>query len=217
MGGIWEMSAWQLIKAGGPVMVPIVLCSLFALGIFIEKMIFFASIKTNVATLKQRVFESIKNNNIKEAVQYCDQSRSPIAKILRAGLVKFGSSRDSIKESIEGVSLIEVPKLENRLSALATIAHISPLLGLLGTATGMMACFQTIHLRAASLNPVTPGDLAGGIAEALLTTIAGLMVAIPAFVAYNYFVSLVNRQVLDMEHAATELVNFMCQFTEASV
>lgn len=217
MGGIWEMNAWQLIKVAGPVMVPILLCSLFALGIVLEKLIFFASIKTNVAQLKQQVFELIKNNDIKEAVQFCDQSRSPIAKILRAGLIKFGSSRETIKESIEDVSLFEIPKLENRLNALATIAHISPLLGLLGTATGMTVCFHTIQVRTASMNPVTPGDLAGGIEEALLTTVAGLMVAIPTFVAYNYFVNRINHQVLEMERAATELVNFMCQYTEASV
>jgi biopolymer transport protein ExbB len=217
MGGIWEMNAWQLIKAGGPIMAPILLCSLFALGIVIEKAVFFSSIKTNVLTLKQNVFALIKNNQIKEAVALCDKSRSPIAKILRAGLVRFGANRESVKESIEDVSLFEIPRLESRLSALATIAHIAPLLGLLGTVTGMTACFHTIQVRAASLNPVTPGDLAGGIGEALLTTVAGLMVAIPTFVAYNYFVNRINHYVLEMERSATELVNFMCQFSEASV
>ena len=217
MGGIWEMNAWQLIKAGGPIMVPILLCSLFALGIIIEKLVYFASIKTNVGVLKKSVFDLIKNNNIKEAVQICDENRSPVAGILRAGLIKFGSSRDSIKEAIEDVSLFEIPKLESRLSALATIAHISPLLGLLGTVTGMTASFHMIQIRAASLNPVTPGDLAGGIGEALLTTVAGLMVAIPTFVAYNYFVNRINHYVLEMERAATEIVNFMCQMTEAGL
>jgi len=86
---------------------------------------------------------------------------------------------------MEDVSLFEIPKLESRLSALATIAHISPLLGLLGTVTGMTASFHTIQVRAAGLNPVTPGDLAGGIGEALLTTVAGLIVAIPTYTAIN--------------------------------
>src|SRR5262249_14591407 len=144
---------------------------------------------------------------IKEAVQLCDQQRAPVAKILRAGLIKYGSSRNDIKESMEDVSLFEIPKLENRLSALATIAHITPLLGLLGTVTGMASCFHTIQVRAASLHPITPGDLAGGIMEALLTTIAGLMIAIPTYVAYNYFVSRINQVVLEMERAGTELAN----------
>jgi len=215
MGGVWEMTAWDLIKAGGPIMIPILLCSFFSLGIIIEKLVYFSSIKTNIFELKKQIFELVRNNNIKEAVQLCDQHRSPVARILRAGLIKYGSSRENIKESIEDVSLFEIPKLESRLSALATIAHISPLLGLLGTVTGMTSCFHTINVRAASLNPVTPGDLAGGIMQSLLTTVAGLMVAIPTFVIYNYFISRINHYVLEMERAATELVNFMCQITES--
>ena len=117
---------------------------------------------------------------------------------------------------MEDVSLFEIPKLESRLSALSTIAQIAPLLGLLGTVTGMTASFHTIQVRASSLNPVTPGDLAGGIGEALLTTVAGLIVAIPAFVAYNYFVNRINHVVLDMERGATELTNFMCQISETT-
>jgi len=217
MGGIWEMNAWSLIKSGGPIMVPIILCSVFALGIVIEKLLYFAFIKTNVSRLKKRIFDHIKNNRIKESIEICDANRSPVARILKAGILKFGASREEIKESMEDISLFEVPKLEGRLSALATIAHISPLLGLLGTVTGMTASFHTIQVRAASLNPVTPGDLAGGIGEALLTTVAGLMVAIPTFVAYNYFVHRTNHFILEMERGATELVNFICQITETQM
>ena len=215
MGGIWGMNAWELVKMGGPLMVPILLCSLFALGIVIEKLIHFSTIQTNAAQLKANVFGLIKNNKIKEAVQLCDANPSPVARILKAGVLKFGTPREEIKESMEDTSLFEIPKLENRLGALGTIAHISPLLGLLGTVTGMTTCFHTIQVRAASLNPVTPGDLAGGIGEALITTVAGLMVAIPTFVAYNYCVSRISRFTLEMERAATELVNFMCHMAEA--
>jgi len=213
-GGIWEMNAWSLIKAGGPIMAPIILCSIFSLGIVIEKLSYYMYIKTNVPKLKKQVFDFIKNNRIKESIDLCDGNRSPVAKILKAGILKFGSSREEIKENIEDSSLFEIPKLESRLHAMATIAHISPLLGLLGTVTGMTASFHTIQVRAAGLNPVTPGDLAGGIGEALLTTVAGLMVAIPTYVAYNYFVHRTNTYVLEMEHGATELVNFLCQWGE---
>ena len=213
-GGIWEMNAWSLIKVGGPIMVPIILCSIFSMGIVIEKMLFYMYIKSNVPQLKKQVFDYIKNNRIKESIDLCDSNRSPVAKILKAGILKFGASREEIKESIEDSSLFEIPKLESRLNALATIAQISPLLGLLGTVTGMTTSFHTIQVRAAGLNPVTPGDLAGGIGEALITTVAGLMVAIPTYVAYNYFVHRTNTFVLEMEHGATELVNFLCQLTE---
>lgn len=212
--GIWEMSAWQIIKSGGPLMLPILICSIFALGIIFDKLIYFARHQTNVIKLKEIVFEAIRDNNIKQAVEHCDQHRSPVAKILRAGIIKFGSPREAIKENMEDASLFEIPKLESRMSALATIAHISPLIGLLGTVTGMISSFHTIQARYASLNPVTPGDLAGGIGEALITTVAGLMVAIPTFVAYNYCVHRINQFILDMERAATELVNFLCQMME---
>ncbi len=214
--GLWGMSAWDFIKAGGPLLIPILLCSFFALGIFIEKISYFASIKTDVVLLKKRVFDLIKNNQIIEAIKLCESDRSAVAKILKAGLLKFGSSREDIKESIEAVSLLEIPKLEIRLGALATIAHISPLLGLLGTVAGMTSIFHTIQIRAASLNPVTSGDLAGGIYEALLTTIAGLMVAIPAFIAYNYCIARTNHIILEMERVATELVNLMHHISEAN-
>lgn len=216
MNGIWEMSPIKLIQAGGPIMIPIILCSLFALAIVIEKIIYFSLIRTDTKSLKQNVFEQIKNNKIKEAIHSCEENKSPVGKILKAGIIKFGSSREEIKENIEDVSLYEIPRMESKLPALATIAHISPLLGLLGTVTGMTASFHTIQVRAASLNPVTPGDLAGGIGEALLTTVAGLMVAIPAYVAYNYLVNRINGFVLEMERAATELVNFMCQVTDST-
>ncbi len=216
MGGIWEMNITSLIKAGGPVMYPILLCSFFAVGIIIEKLIYFMSIRANPVKLKHEIFELVKNNKVKDAIHICDHRRSPVAKVLKAGIIKFGSSREEIKESIEEASLFEIPKLESRLGALSTIAHITPLLGLLGTVTGMTASFHTIQVRAASLNPVTPGDLAGGIGEALLTTVAGLIVAIPALVAYNYCINRINHIVLDMERAATELINFMNQVTHAT-
>jgi biopolymer transport protein ExbB len=118
---------------------------------------------------------------------------------------------------MEDVSLFEIPLLEKRFTALGTIAHVAPLLGLLGTVTGMAASFHTIQVRAAAMNPVTPGDLAGGIGEAMMTTVAGLVVAIPTYVAYNYLVSRVNNFVREMEHAGTELLNLLCHILETRV
>ena len=216
MNGGWEMNAWQLMLAGGPIMAPILLCSLFSLSIVIERMWYFKNISTDVPRLKQQVLDLIKANKIKDAVMVCENNPSPVAKILKAALTKFGSSREDIKEHIEDVSLYEIPKLEMRLNALATIAHLSPLLGLLGTALGIAACFYTIQARASALNPITPGDLAGGMGQALLTTIAGLLVAIPTSVVYNYLLHRVNYFILEMERGATEIVNFMFQFSETN-
>jgi len=214
---IWEISAGELLKLGGPIMIPIIICSIIALGIILGKFIYFSSIQTNTHKLKQEVFDLIKNNKAKEAIELCQNNPSPVAKILKAGILKFGSSREEIKETMEDVSLFEIPKLEKRFTALATIAHITPLLGLLGTVTGMTGSFYTIQARAATQNPATPGDLAGSIFAALLTTVAGLMVAIPTFVAYNYLVSRVNAFVLEMERAATEILNFLCHISESDL
>lgn len=207
--GVWNMSLWELVVAGGPLMAPILLCSVVALAIVIAKLMYFASIRTDIAALKSYVFECVRRNDIKAALERCRTDPSPVAKVMAAALSRFGQPRHMIKEAIEEISLIEVPRLEKRFTALATIAHVAPLLGLLGTVTGMTGSFQTIQMKAASLNPVTPGDLAGNIAEALITTVAGLSVAIPTFVAYNYLVSRVNIIVLQMELAATELTNLI--------
>ena len=213
---IWEFNLKDILFDGGPIMVPILICSVFALAIVISKLIFFAKITTDTHKLKQDVFHLLKDNKLKEAVRLCETNATPVARILKGGILKFGCPKDEIKEAMEDVSLFEIPILEKRFTALATIAHIAPLLGLLGTVTGMTSSFHTIQIRAASMNPVTPGDLAGGIGEALLTTVAGLVVAIPTYVAYNYFVSRVNHFIREMEHAATELLNFMYHLTETN-
>jgi len=207
--GIWQMNIWQLILAGGPLMFPIILCSFFAVAVTIEKFIYFQMIKVNPVQLRRDVFDLLRKNKIKEAIVYCEESSSPIAKVLAAGLSKFGSPKEEIKEALSDASSFEIPKLERRLTALATVAQIAPLLGLLGTVTGMASAFHVIQVRATSMNPVSPGDLAGGIWEALLTTVAGLMVAIPTVIVYNYIVSRVNKFVLEMEKSATELVEYL--------
>ena len=208
---LYRMSFWQVFLAGGPVMWPILLCSIFALAIILEKFWHLNKIRIDTQKFLSDILDKIKRHEIKEGLQICDKTNSPISHILKAGILKYDRAREKIKEAIEDASLYEVPKLEKNLSTLATIAHISPLLGLLGTVTGMVRCFQTIQAKATSFHPVSPGDLAGGIWEALLTTVAGLIVAIPTFVAYNYLVSRVNNFILEMEKASTELVNFLTE------
>ncbi|OGX14961.1 MAG: hypothetical protein A2166_03425 [Omnitrophica WOR_2 bacterium RBG_13_41_10] len=205
------MGLWKIFLAGGPVMWPILLCSIFALAIILEKFWHLNRIKIDTQKFLSDILDKMKRHEIKEALQVCDSTKSPIAHILKAGILKYDRSREKIKEAIEDASLYEVPKIEKNLTALATIAHISPLLGLLGTVTGMVRCFQTIQAKTSAFHPVSPGDLAGGIWEALLTTVAGLVVAIPAFVAYNYLVSRINSFILEMEKASTELVNFLTE------
>lgn len=211
---VWEINLLDLIKSGGPIMIPILLCSFFALTIILEKLYYFSFVRKNTVQLKVKVFDYVKSNKTKEALELCENNPTPLAKILKAGLIKFGASREEIKESIEEASLFEVPKLEKGLTALSTIAHLAPLLGLLGTVVGVAVSFHSIQLRAAALNPLTPADLTFGVWQALITTIAGLIVAIPAYLTYNYFVSQAGAFILEMERGATELINLLCHLTE---
>jgi biopolymer transport protein ExbB len=208
---LYKMSVWQVFLAGGPVMWPILLCSIFALAIILEKFLYLRRINIDTQDFLKKVLEQMKRHDTKEALQLCDSTKSPIAEILKAGILKYDRPRQQIVEAIEDASLYEIPRIEKNLNALATIAHVSPLLGLLGTVTGMVRCFQIIQAKATSFHPVSPGDLAGGIWEALLTTVAGLIVAIPTFIAYNYLVSRINHFILEMEKASTELVNFLTE------
>ena len=207
----YKMSAWQILLKGGPLMWPILLCSVFALAIILEKFWLLHRIDVNTQGFLSKILDKMKRHDTKEALQICESAKIPIANILKAGILKYDRSRSQIIEAIEDASLYEIPRIEKNLPLLATIAHISPLLGLLGTVTGMVRCFQVIQVKAAAVYPISPGDLAGGIWEALLTTVAGLLVAIPAFVAYNYLVNRINQFILEMEKASTELVNFLTE------
>ncbi|MFC1807418.1 MotA/TolQ/ExbB proton channel family protein [Candidatus Omnitrophota bacterium] len=202
---------FDMIVKGGPVMYPIILCSIIALAIVIERVFQLYHARIDTRKFMDEIANVLRRNKIMEAIETCDNTPGPIAHILKAGILKHDRARAEIKEAIEEAGMYEVPRLEKNLTALATIAHISPLLGLLGTVVGMVGCFQVIQEKSTSLNPVSPGDLAGGIWGALITTVAGLIVAIPTYVAYNYLVSRVNNFVLDMERSATDLINILTQ------
>ncbi len=200
---------WEFMQKGGPIMWPIFICSILAFAIVIERMIRLRREQIDTKSFMEQISKSLKRNKIMEALELCERTPGPIANILKAGILKHDRPRQEVREAIEDASIHELPRLEKNLPVLATIAHVAPLLGLLGTVTGMVAAFQVIESKASSLNPVNPGDLAGGIWEALLTTVFGLCVAIPTYVAYNYLVSRVDGFVLDMELSATDILNIL--------
>jgi biopolymer transport protein ExbB len=208
---LYRMSLWQLFLAGGVLMLPIFLCSVFALAIVYEKLWYLRRIKIDLQDVLSSILERIKRNDIKEALSICDKAAVPLTRVLKAGILKYDRSRTQIKEAMEDASLYELPQLEKNLSLLATIAHICPLLGFLGTVTGLIRCFQVVQARQAAMLAVTAADLASGMWEALIATAAGLLVAIPAFIAYNYLITRVNNYISQMEKASTELVNFLAE------
>ena len=206
-----NMNAWQIFLAAGPLMWPILLSSIFALAIIIEKVWFLGAIKIDMQDFLAALLDKMRRQQVKEALEICDKTKSPVAAILKAGILKYDRPRQQISEAIEDASLYQIPHLEKNVPLLAMIANTAPLLGFLGTVTGMIRCFQVIEVKAGSAYMVSPGGLAGGIWEALLVTAAGLVVAIPAFIAYNYFVNRINEYIRDMERVSHELVNALTE------
>jgi len=187
----------------------IVLLSVLAMAVIIERIYHLNRSRIDANKFMDDITNVLKRNKIIEAIEMCNKTPGPIAHIIKAGILKHDRSKPEIKESVEEAAQLEIPRMEKNLPILATIAHIAPLLGLLGTVTGMIKSFQVIQQKALSMAPVNPGDLAGGIWESLLATVAGLAVAIPTYVAYNYLVSQVDNLVYDMERSATDLVNLL--------
>ncbi|MDP3804836.1 MAG: MotA/TolQ/ExbB proton channel family protein [Candidatus Omnitrophota bacterium] len=198
-----------MIQRGGPMVYLIILASTLAFGVVIERVYHLNRARIDSNKFMDEVTNILKRNKIIEAIEMCNATPGPIAHIVKAGILKHDRSKPEIKESVEEAAQLEIPRLERHLPVLATIAHITPLLGLLGTVTGMIKSFQVIQQKALAAAPVNPGDLAGGIWEALLATVAGLAVAIPTYVAYNYLTNQVDTLVYDMETSATDLVNLL--------
>ena len=187
----------------------IILLSIIAFGIVLERIYNFNRARIDAQKFMDEIVKHLKRNKVLEAVEMCNHTPGPIAHIIKAGILKHDRSKPEIKEAIDEAALLEIPRLEKHLPIIATIAHIAPLLGLLGTVSGMIKAFQIIQQKALTATPVNPGDLSGGIWEALLATLAGLAVAIPTYVAYNYLVNQVDNLVYDMERSATDLVNIL--------
>ncbi|MEJ2196111.1 MAG: MotA/TolQ/ExbB proton channel family protein [Ignavibacteriaceae bacterium] len=198
------MGLYELFVKGGVIMWLILACSVLALSVVIDRFIVIRKAKINVPAFMVRLRGLIKKQDISGAVSVCMQENSPIANIIRKGLKKYRFGHDRVKESIENAGKQEISKLEKGLPILASIAGIAPLLGFLGTVTGMITAFMTIEDLAGAANP---SDLAGGIWEALLTTASGLIVGIPALAFYNYFANRVKRLVGDMETVANDVVD----------
>jgi len=196
----------QWLAQGGFLMYVILGCSILGLGIFLEKVFHLHRAAIEPGPFLREIRGLVQAGDISAARSLCGRTPGPVAHIVQAGLARAGYPRAEIKEAIQDAGLREVSRLESRMGVLATVAHISPLLGLLGTVLGMIRSFQAIERLQGAVNP---SDLAGGIWEALLTTAFGLIVALGAFVGYNYLVSRVGRIVMEMETSAVELADLL--------
>jgi biopolymer transport protein ExbB len=195
----------DFIIKGGPVMAPILLCSVISLAIIVERCLSLRRQRILKYEILLRIEELLRDRKIPEATTLCKRYPSSMTRILLAAILNHDKTRQEIKEIIEDAGRHEVPVLERYLPVLGTIATISTLLGLLGTITGMIKTFNVI----AALGYGHPEALAGGISEALITTAAGLGVAIPTVVVYNYFTSKVDSLVIEMEKNSLRMLNIL--------
>src|SRR3954463_13265672 len=206
------MSLPLLIKNGGPVFLVILVASAVAIVVFIERFLHCHRAQINSAEFLNGVRTVLKRDNVVEALSICDATPGPVARLVKTAILNRDHGRERIRESLEEAGLTEVPRLEEKLNLLATIAQLAPLFGLLGTVIGLMETFNSIQEAGVMAHA---GQVSHGVWRALICAAAGLAVAIPAHAGYNYLVSRVNSIVLDMERAATEIVNIITDTSPA--
>jgi biopolymer transport protein ExbB len=195
----------ELLQAGGWLMWPILACSVIAMAIVVERLWAYRSRKVLPSNLVAQIWQLHQKQELTPAHVATVRKSSPLGRILAAGLVNLQHPREVMKEAIEEEGRQVVHELERYLNTLGTIANISPLLGLLGTVIGMIKVFAAIT----SAGVGNPAVLAGGISEALITTAAGLSVAIPAVIFHRYLSGKVDRIVVRMEEQALKMVEVM--------
>ncbi len=194
---------YDILVKGGPVLWVIIALSFAGVAIVIERFLYFKKIRVDEEKLFLRIKTALEKRHFDEAMSICDNNISPMSALVRAGIEYRDYPEASQKEVIKDAANQEVPLLERNLSALGTITHIAPLLGLLGTVTGIMKSFDVLG----KLGSVSdPSVLAAGISEALITTVAGIVVAVPAVVFYNLLVNRVNLIIIRMENRVNELI-----------
>jgi biopolymer transport protein ExbB len=196
---------WEIVQAGGPLMWPIILCSIVAAAIILERLWTLQDRRVLPADLTQKVWKLVETDQVNDKVIQALEQNSPLGRLLAAGLAYRHRPREMLMERLEDTGRHVVHELERFLNTLGTIAGVSPLLGLLGTVTGIIKAFNAINAGGAG----DPRMLSGGIAEALVATAAGLCVAIPSLIAYRYLRGRVDRIVVEMEKNALRLADAM--------
>lgn len=198
----------SFMTQGGPVLWLLLLISALAIAVFVERLVHYHRAQINSTEFLNGIRTVLRRENVVEAISICDATPGPVARLVKAAILNRDQDRDRVREAIEQAGLVEVPRLEEKLNLLATIAQIAPLLGLLGTVLGLIQVFGQIE-QAGLYAQVS--QLSSGVWRALICAAAGLAVAIPTYAGYNYLVHRVNEIVLDMERAAAEIVNIVTE------
>jgi biopolymer transport protein ExbB len=191
----------------------ILAASALALAVFFERLLLYHSEQINSIEFLNGVRNVLKRDNIVEAIAICDATPGPVARLVKVAILNRDRGREAVREALEDAGAWEVPRLEQKLNLLATIAQIAPLLGLLGTVLGFMDVFKAVEDSGLNAHIY---DLSHGVWQALICTAAGLAVSIPSYAGYNYLVGRVNTIVLDMEQVSSEILNIVTAPAEAA-
>jgi biopolymer transport protein ExbB len=198
---------YSMIQSGGVVLIILILCSIGSFGVIVERLYYYwRQSRIKRAEFMEMIRQEIQKGNIKKALAICDDAEAPFAKVALIGLHLDGQSERLVSQAMEREIVVETIKLERFTSISATIGSTAIYIGLLGTVIGIMRAFQDISVSGVGGVNV----IIGGISQSLVSTAAGLIVAIPAVVAYNYFVRIIDGFVSDMELCASELVDLLC-------
>ena len=196
----------ELLQKGGPLMWIILLCSVVALGVFLERLLFLHKAGVRVGELLGGLSLLIRNGRLDEALAESSASPGPVARVLQSALLRPAADREVLQSITRDAALLEIPLLERNLPILSTLAYVTPLVGLLGTILGLLDTFLILQAHGGY---ATAAELSRGVYQSMLDAAAGLGVAIPALLAHAYLVSRVNDLIHDMERAGIEIVNLL--------
>lgn len=196
----------HFLAQGGLMIWVIVATSAVAMAVFLERLLQYHRDQINSIEFLNGVRNVLKRDNIVEALAICDATPGPVPRLVKVAILNRERGREAVREALEDAGSWEVPRLEQKLNLLATIAQIAPLLGLLGTVLGFMSVFRVVQDEGINAHV---GTLSAGIWRALICTAGGLAVSIPCYAGYNYLVSRVNTIVLDMEQVSSEILNIV--------
>lgn len=204
------LSLLDLLVKGGPVMIPIGICSIIAVYIIVERYIAIRKASRGDINFMNNIRDFIQTGNIASAKSLCKNTPTPTARMIEKGISRIGKPLSDIEKAIENVGNIEVVKLERGMSALATCASAAPMLGFLGTVTGMVRAFYDMKVEYdRTQEAINIGVLSGGMFEAMITTVAGLIVGITALVCYNILSGMIKKAIFKMESSSIEFLDLL--------
>lgn len=197
---------WDLLNEGGVVAWVIVASGVVALFVFLERVLHLHRARIKSEDFIAGILNNLKRGNVNEALAICDDTPGPVASIVRAAIQQRLAGAEVVRSAIENAGRIEISRMERRLVILASVAQVAPLFGLLGTVLAMIRSLQAMRAQAPL---VQAADVMGGLMQALVTTAAGLAVAVPCYIAFNFLVGKVEKIVIDMERSAADIQAYL--------